>query len=85
MVNGNGDLFSDSNDELERLADEFEKNDDYLLEKELEKQGGKPFDPKSIDDNHPLLADLNKPKRSGYDLDNYWEGSYRSGSGMYGN
>lgn len=85
MVNGNGDLFSDSNDELERLADEFEKNDDYLLEKELEKQGGKPFDPKSIDDNHPLLADLNNPKRSGYDLDNYWEGSYRSGSGMYGN
>ena len=79
MVN-QGDLFGDDNNkELERLADEFDRNDDYLLEKELEEQGGKSFNPGThgIQENHPLLDGFNKDTGR-FDTTNYWEGAYGS-------
>ena len=75
-----GDLFDDdNNEEMERLADALDESDDLALERELERQGGRAYDPR--EDEHPYTRHLPK-----YNVNNYWEGSYRSGSsyGGYG-
>ncbi len=59
-------------EELKKIAEEFDEEGDFLLEQELERQGGQSFDPKKLDPDHPLLSDLNKK----YDTTNYWQGAY---------
>lgn len=59
-------------EELKRIAEEYDEEGDFLLEQELERQGGQSFDPSKLDPDHPLLSDLNKK----YDTTNYWQGAY---------
>lgn len=80
-----GDLFDDNyNDEMERLADALDEADDLALEKELEKQGGRAYNPASdYPEDHPYISHL--PKNKDFNTDNYWEGAYsRRSYGGYG-
>ena len=65
-----GDLFDDNyNDEMERLADALDEADDLALEKELEKQGGRAYNPASdYPEDHPYISHL--PKNKDFNTDN---------------